>query len=150
MNSWTTSRHPFRAATLYLAAGVYFGIVLTAAEMNSWYRIQEMFHFADFHMYGILMTAILTAAISVRLIRRLGARDLDGVHPDLEAKEFNDGGRKYWMGGLVFGLGWGVTGACPGPIYTLIGNGYGVVIVMLAAALAGAASYYALANRLPG
>ncbi len=150
MSSWTTSRHPVRALLLFLAAGTYFGIILTAAEMNSWYRIQEMFHFASFHMYGILISAILTAAVSVRLMRRFGARDLDGNHPDLEPKEFKNGGRKYWMGGLVFGLGWGVTGACPGPIYTLIGSGYGVVVVMLIAALAGAASYYALANRLPG
>ena len=144
------TRNPIRAVVLYLAAGTYFGIVLTAAEMNSWYRIQEMFHFADFHMYGILMTAILTGALSVRLMRRVGLRDLEGHRPDLERKEFNPGGRKYWMGGLVFGLGWGTTGACPGPIYTLIGNGYGVAIVLLASALVGAGSYYALAHRLPG
>ena len=134
---------------MYLAAGVYFGIVLTAAEMNSWYRIQEMFRFADIHMYGILISAVLTAGLSVRLLRRLGLRDLDGRSPGLEPKDFSHG-RKYWMGGLVFGLGWGITGACPGPIYTLIGSGYGIALVMLASALAGAASYYTLAHRLPG
>lgn len=144
------TRNPVRAVLLYLAAGAYFGMILTTAEMNSWYRIQEMFHFADFHMYGILITAVLTAGISVRLMRHFGVHDLEGNRPDLEPKEFNPGGRKYWMGGLTFGLGWGITGACPGPIYTLIGNGYGVAVVLLASALAGASSYYALAHRLPG
>ena len=150
MNRSSVGNHSAGAFLLFLAAGVLFGVILTAAEMNSWYRIQEMFHFASFHMYGILISAILTASISVRVMRRLGTRDIDGNLPGIEPKEFKDGGRKYWMGGLVFGLGWGITGACPGPIYTLIGNGYGVAVVMLVAALAGAASYYAMAHRLPG
>ncbi len=145
----TSTRHPIRAFLLYLAAGTYFGVILTVAEMNSWYRIQEMFRFADFHMYGILITAVLTAGISVRLLKKLGMRDLDGNTPELEGKEFTGSGKKYWMGGIVFGLGWGLAGACPGPIYALIGAGEGVAVAVLAAALAGAASYYALASRLP-
>jgi len=145
----TPTKYPIRGILLYLLAGIYFGVILTTAEMNSWYRIQEMFRFADFHMFGILITGVLTAAISVRLLKRFGFRDLDGQTPALEEKEFVGWGKKYWMGGTVFGLGWGLAGACPGPIYTLIGAGHSVAIVVLLAALAGAASYYALANRLP-
>ncbi len=143
------SSNPIRAFLLYIVAGIYFGIVLTVAEINSWFRIQEMFHFSSFHMYGVLISAIVVAMVSVRLMRRAGVRDLDGNVPDLEDKAFSNGGRRYWMGGLVFGLGWGITGACPGPIYSLIGAGETTVFVLLASALLGAACYYRIAHRLP-
>jgi uncharacterized protein len=123
---------------LYLLIGTVFGIALSKGEAISWFRIQEMFHFDSFHMYGIFMTAVPVAALSVFLIRRFKIETIDDQPVAIPEKKFHAG---IIPGGLIFGFGWALTGACPGPIYAQIGTGYSVSIVTLLAALAGTWSY---------
>lgn len=131
----------------YLFLGTFFGIVLIKSEVISWYRIQEMFRFQGFHMYGIFATAILTGVLSVWLIRRFNLRSLDGEPLDYPPKEPRR--YSYLLGGTVFGLGWGLTGACPGPVAALIGAGYGAFIVVLASAILGTWVYGYVRHKLP-
>lgn len=133
----------------YVVLGAWFGLLLTKSEAVSWFRIQEMFRFQSFHMYGILGSAVVVAAVSVWLMRRLGARSLDGEPIQIAGKPRTPGNRRYWVGGTVFGLGWALLGACPGPIYALLGTGLSVLVVPLAAALAGTWAYGVLQPRLP-
>jgi hypothetical protein len=132
---------------VYFVFGALFGIVLVKSEAVSWFRIQEMFRFQSFHMYGILGSGVVTASALVALFRRLGVRTADGHEVRIEARTW----RPYAniLGGLTFGLGWGLLGACPGPVYTLLGTGVTVMVVALATALAGAWSYGQLKSRLP-
>lgn len=132
----------------YLLAGVLFGFILIKAEAASWYRIQEMFHFQSFHMYGILFSAITTGFLSIQLIKRLANRKaMDGQDIEIPAKP--PGRTSYIVGGLVFGLGWGVIGLCPGPIFALAGTGSVGAIIVLAGALHGTWLYGALKQHLP-
>ena len=131
---------------LYLVIGVVFGLALTKGEAVSWYRIQEMFHFQSFHMYGIFMTAVPTGALAIWLIKMFRVRTIDGELIVIPEKKFHKG---TIIGGLIFGFGWALTGACPGPLYALIGSGYGVVIVTFVSALAGTWVYALLAPHLP-
>lgn len=137
-----------RALLIYLLLGVFFGVVLIKSEVVSWYRIQEMFRFDSFHMYGILGSAVATAAASLALIRRFGACTLDGDPIRVSRKEMS-GGYRYAFGGSSFGLGWALTGACPGPILALIGYGVTPFIAVLASALLGTWSYGQLRRFLP-
>lgn len=132
----------------YVAWGVYLGFVFTRSEVVSWFRIQEMFRFQSFHMYGIIGSAVVTAALGVWLIRRAGLRSWLGREMEPGA-DFTAPGTRYWAGGTLFGIGWGLLGACPGPIYVLIGNGVTVMIVALLSALLGVWSYGLLRHRLP-
>lgn len=132
----------------YAALGTVFGIVLTKSDVISWFRIQEMFRFQAFHMYGIIGSAIVTAAVSLQLIRRSGVRSLSGEPIVVPPKAMGSGSR-YWLGGTAFGLGWALVGACPGPLFALLGNGIGVIAVSLLAAVAGTWTYGALRARLP-
>lgn len=132
----------------YFALGIVFGAVLTKSEVISWFRIQEMFRFQAFHMYGIIGSAILVAGISLQLIKRLGAHSLDG-QPIVIPPKLMGRGTRYWVGGTVFGLGWALVGACPGPLFALIGAGVGVMIVPLLSAVAGTWLYGVLRPRLP-
>lgn len=132
----------------YLLIGIYFGIVLTKSEVISWYRIQEMFRFQAFHMYGIIGVAIVVGLISVWLIKRSKMRALDGSEMDIKPKELGSGTR-YWLGGTIFGLGWALSGACPGPMFVLIGNGVTVMIIGVLAAVAGTWTYGTLRTKLP-
>jgi uncharacterized membrane protein YedE/YeeE len=134
--------------TSYFAAGLLFGLVLVKAEVVSWFRIQEMFRFQAFHMYGIIASAILVAGVSLAALRRLGVRARDGSRIALEPKPMG-GGYRYWMGGTLFGVGWALTGACPGPLFALLGAGVSVIVVPILAALAGTWVYGALRPRLP-
>ena len=127
--------------------GVYFGVVLIKAEVVSWFRIQEMFHFQSIHMYGVLATAIAVGAASVLIIRLAGLRAADGGAIDLAPKPFNRVGNV--LGGVIFGFGWALTGACPGPLYALLGAGYLVIALVLASALAGVIAYGVLRPYLP-
>lgn len=136
-----------RRLWVYLLAGIYFGVVLTKSEALSWYRITEMFRFQSFHMYGILGSGVAVGALSLWLLRRLGVQAGDGGPMELAQK--NVGYAATAMGGTVFGLGWALLGACPGPLYALIGSGISVVIVPLAAAIGGAWTYGALKPSLP-
>jgi len=132
---------------LYMFAGVLFGIVLTKAEVISWYRIYEMFRFESFHMYGVIGSAVVLGVIVTRLIKYYGLNDIDGnpiiiaPKPKFVVKPL--------FGGIIFGLGWALTGACPGPVYILIGNGYFTFGVVLLAALLGTFTYGAVMRKLP-
>ena len=133
---------------VYLLIGIYFGVVLTKSEVLSWFRIQEMFRFQSFHMYGIIGGAVAVAMVSVAVIklRKLGSAFGDPIV--LNPKQMGRGYR-YGIGGTIFGLGWALTGACPGPIFALIGNGVSVYIVALLSAVAGTWFYGAVRTRLP-
>lgn len=131
----------------FLAIGVYFGFVLMKGEVVSWYRIQEMFRFHAFHMYGVIGTAVLVAALSLWIVRRLEIRSVDGRPIVTEAMP--DGWRRYAGGGVLFGVGWALAGACPGPIAALIGAGLWPFTIVFAAAWLGTLTYGLLQTRLP-
>ena len=126
--------------------GVFFGIVFVKAEVISWFRIQEMFRLDSFHMYGVIGTAVLIGMVSVFLIKRLNIKTLQGDPITITPKQFSKG---QIYGGLMFGFGWAITGACPGPLFAQIGAGYSVVIVSLLSAIAGTWVYGALQKYLP-
>lgn len=126
--------------------GVLFGIVFVKAEIISWFRIQEMFWLDAFHMYGVIGSAVLTGMLSVYLIRRFNIRTLHGDPISIAPKQFSQG--QIW-GGLLFGFGWAITGACPGPLFAQIGAGYTAVAVTLLSALAGTWVYGAIRDHLP-
>ena len=132
----------------YLAIGFLFGVVLMKSEAVSWFRIQEMFRFQSIHMFGILGSAVLTAGVLLRALRWSGVRSAGGEVPAVEPKAMGSGAR-YAIGGTCFGLGWALTGACPGPLFTLLGAGIGVMAVAILAALAGTWTYGVLRERLP-
>ncbi len=131
----------------FLLVGFFFGIVLTKAEAVSWYRIYEMFQFQSFHMYGIIMTAIAVGVIGVQLIKRKQLKDIDGNPIVIQDKE--KGSVRYWVGGLLFGLGWAMVGACPGPIFIMLGAGFISVGLILIGALLGTFLYGVLKDKLP-
>jgi len=125
-----------KATLLYLAAGIYFGFVLVRAEVVSWFRIIEMFRFEAFHMYGVIISAIVVGIICLQVIKKLGLTDSEGKELALDPKSI-DLWKSYLLGGIIFGLGWGLTGACPGPMFTLVGAGYTIMLVPIASAIAG-------------
>lgn len=137
----------YRDLLKYLVIGTAFGLVLIKAEVASWYRIHEMFHFQAMHMFGIIGSAIVVGAISVFLLKKCHAKSLTGELIDPKPKEFQKVGNL--AGGFVFGLGWALTGACPGPMYALVGAGFYPVVLALAGALAGAWVYAVLRPKLP-
>ena len=132
----------------YLVLGCLFGIVLIKSEVVSWFRIQEMFRFQAFHMYGILASAIATAALSIALLERVGARTLAGEPISIPPKQLGWGYR-YWIGGALFGVGWALTGACPGPLFALTGSGTSVYGVAIVSAVAGTWAYGYMRPHLP-
>lgn len=131
----------------FLLVGIVFGIVLTKSEAVSWYRIYEMFHFQSFHMFGIIMTAVVTGVIGIQLIKRRQAKDIEGQPIAIADKE--KGFANYIIGGILFGLGWGLVGTCPGPIFILIGAGFWGIGVVLLGALLGTYFYGLLKDKLP-
>ena len=133
---------------IYLLAGTVFGIVLTKGEAISWFRIQEMFRFQGFHMFGIFATALPTAIIGVQLLKRRGRRTLGGQAIAIPPKHLGSGVR-YAAGGTIFGLGWALTGACPGPLFALLGSGVTTMAVAIASAMLGTWTYGRLRHRLP-
>lgn len=130
----------------YLLLGVYFGIVLYKTEVISWFRIQEMFRFDSIHMYGIIGLAIAVGIVSVQIIKRFGIKAIDGKPINLDPKPFS---KANFIGGVLFGLGWALTGACPGPLYALVGSGYLIMLVPLASAILGALTYGLIKDKLP-
>ena len=130
----------------YLVAGILFGTFLLKSEVINWYRIQEMFRFQSFHMYGIIGSAIVVGAISVFLIKKFNVKTFNGETITLRDKVFNKG---QIYGGLVFGFGWAITGACPGPLFAQIGSGAIVVIVTLLSAIFGTWVYGFFREKLP-
>ena len=133
----------------YALIGLFLGVVFTRSEVVSWFRIQEMFRFQSFHMYGIIGSAVVVGAASVWLIKRFEVRAFTNRPMEIPTDTFNAPGYQFWLGGIVFGLGWGLLGACPGPIYVLIGNGVTVMVAAFLSALAGVWTYGALRHRLP-
>ena len=131
----------------YLLVGFFFGIVLTKAEAVSWYRIYEMFQFQSFHMYGMIMTAIATGIVGIQIIIRNNLKDFDGNPIYIQDKE--KGNARYWIGGILFGLGWAMVGACPGPIFILFGAGFMSVGLILIGAIFGTFLYGLFKDKLP-
>ena len=130
----------------YLLVGTGFGFVLTKSEAVSWFRIQEMFRFQSFHMYGLMLSAVLVAMVSIQLIKRFQVKTISGDPITLQPKEFGWGNV---FGGTTFGLGWAMTGACPGPLYALVGAGVPVIAVAVVAALSGVWVYGLIRDKLP-
>lgn len=138
--------HPWWYNFKYLAAGILFGIILVKSEVISWYRIQEMFRLQSFHMYGVIGSAVVTGIISVWLIKKFNVKTIYGEDIVLADKTFNKG---QIYGGLLFGFGWAITGACPGPLYAQLGTGITVIVVAIASALAGTWVYGYFREKLP-
>ena len=134
--------------TRYFLIGALLGIVLLESEVISWFRIQEMFRFESFHMYGIIGSAVIVAGLSLEVIKRLQLRDAADAPLALPPKTLGSGVR-YIAGGTIFGVGWALTGACPGPLVALVGAGVPVMLVTVASALAGTWTYGYLRPRLP-
>jgi uncharacterized membrane protein YedE/YeeE len=132
----------------YLLLGIAFGFTLTRSEVLSWFRIQEMFRFQSPRMYLIIVSAIVVAAASLQIIKRMGVKTVSGEPIVIPPKSLGQGVR-YAAGGLIFGLGWALAGACPGPLFALVGNGVTVMIVAIGSALAGTWLYGLLRPRLP-
>lgn len=131
----------------YILAGILFGVVMTKSEAVSWYRIQEMFRFQSFHMYGIIGTAVVLGTISVWLIKKLKLKDTAGQPIVFEDKARSY--KRYIIGGVIFGLGWALTGACPGPMFVNLGYGYLAMAIVILGALAGTYFYGAIKDKLP-
>jgi uncharacterized protein len=137
-----------RRLLVYAALGSLFGVVLVQGEVISWFRIQEMFRFQGYHMYGIFATAVPVAMLGVQLIRRTNARSLDDQPITIPPKSMGSGIR-FIAGRTLFGIGWALTGACPGPFFALLGSGIGVMALVILSALAGTWTYGWLRPRLP-
>ena len=131
----------------FLVAGIFFGIVMIKSEAVSWYRIQEMFRFQSFHMYGIIGIAVTLGIIGVALIKRFNIKDISGNPIVFEPKQKST--TRYLSGGIIFGLGWALCGSCPGPIVVNIGYGYLSMIIVFLFAIAGTLVYGMIRNKLP-
>ena len=131
---------------LSLLIGIYFGIVLIKSEVSSWFRIQNMFRFEEPHMYLVMCSAVVVGAISIQLIKMTGQKTLFGDPVDLKDKPYQKG---TIIGGALFGVGWAITGACPGPIYAQLGSGEYLALVSFAGAFLGAYLYAWVKPRLP-
>lgn len=138
--------HPWWHNFKYLFVGLLFGVVFVKAEIISWFRIQEMFRFQSFHMYGVIGSAIAVGALSVFIIKKFNIKTIYGEEVEFHNKEFNKG---QVIGGLLFGLGWAITGACPGPLFAQIGTGATVIIITLLSAIAGTWVYGYFRDKLP-
>ncbi len=131
----------------FILAGIVFGIIMIKSEAASWYRIQEMFRFQSFQMYGIIGTAVSLGMLSVFLIRKFKLKNASGQLIVFEAKE--KGWKQYLFGGIIFGFGWALTGACPGPMFVTIGYGYVAMFFVVISALLGTFCYGLLKDKLP-
>ncbi|HAF79154.1 MAG TPA: transporter [Maribacter sp.] len=119
----------------YLAIGIFFGIIMLKSEAASWFRIYEMFQFGSFHMYGIIGSALVLGIIGVQIIKRKKIKPFDGSEMSLKPKDKSVA--RYLIGGIIFGLGWALAGACPGPMYVLAGAGYVSILVVIFGAVVG-------------
>lgn len=131
----------------FLLSGVIFGIILTKGEIISWYRIYEMFRFESFHMYGVIGSAVVLGILGVQVIKYRKASDIEGKEIRIPAKART--WTRYILGGTIFGLGWALSGACPGPMFALIGYGYISLVIVLVAAVIGTFLYGIVKHRLP-
>ncbi|HPD55104.1 MAG TPA: YeeE/YedE thiosulfate transporter family protein [Bacteroidia bacterium] len=131
----------------YILVGMLLGFILYKSEAVSWYRIFEMFHFQSFHMFGIIGSAIVSGIIVVQLIKREHMKNVEGQ--EITIKDKNKSVPRYLIGGFIFGLGWALAGACPAPMFILLGSGYTVFVAYLLAAMTGTFCYGLLRKRLP-
>ncbi len=131
----------------FIVSGVFFGIVMSKSEAISWYRIQEMFRFQSFHMYGIISTAVAIGIVGIYLIKKYQVKDVDGNVIVIPVKE--KGWKKGIFGGTIFGMGWALTGACPGPMFVNLGQGYWAFLLIIFGALIGTYVYGILKDKLP-
>ncbi len=131
----------------FLFTGVLFGIVLAKGELFSWYRVFEMFQFHSFHMYGVIGSAMMLSMLIVFWLKKKKKKTIFGT--EFAFNEYKPGVKPYLFGGLIYGLGWGLVGACPGPIYALLGYGYYAILILLLGALFGTLMYGILRNKLP-
>jgi len=131
----------------FLLVGIFFGIVLVKSEAVSWYRIFEMFKFQAFHMYGIIGSAVVMGIIYIQVLKRTDVKSIEGnpIYLPPKQKSF----ARYILGGSIFGLGWALAGACPGPMYVLLGTGIWSMIVVILAAVVGTFVYGLVKDRLP-
>ncbi len=130
----------------YLIVGIVFGIILVKSEVVSWFRIQEMFRFQGFHMYGVIGSAVIVGALSLLIMKAKKVKSVEGEEIDVKPKNYHHG---LIIGGLMFGLGWAFTGACPGPIYAIVGSGYSVFLIVLLSAILGVWVYGLVRKYLP-
>lgn len=138
--------HPWWYNFKYLLVGLAFGVLFVKAEIVSWFRIQEMFKMQSFHMYGVIGSAIAVGALSILLIKKFNIKTIYGEEVEFHPKTFNKG---QIYGGFIFGLGWAITGACPGPLFAQIGTGASVISITLLSAIAGTWVYGLLRDKLP-
>jgi uncharacterized membrane protein YedE/YeeE len=131
----------------FLITGILFGIIMTKSEAISWFRIQEMFRFESFHMYGIIGTAVVLGAIMVAIIKKTEGKTIYGDPIKFKAKP--KGFARFILGGTIFGLGWAMTGACPGPLFTLLGHGVWSILLVIGSAILGTFVYGAIHTKLP-
>lgn len=134
-------------ALKYIIPGVLFGIVMTKSEAVSWFRIQEMFRFESFHMYGIIGVAVILGASLTFLLKNFNTKSFDGGGINFSPKSRSIS--RYLLGGIIFGLGWAMTGACPGPMFTLVGHGVWTILIVILSAVFGTYVYGAIRNKLP-
>ena len=139
-------RYAARAGGAFILVGIIFGIVFVKAEIISWFRIQEMFRFQSFHMFGVIGTAVVVGLISVQLIKKLNIKTLSGDSISINPKTYTKG---TIIGSLLFGFGWAITGACPGPLFAEIGSGFFSIFVTLLSAIAGTWTYGYFQKSLP-
>jgi uncharacterized membrane protein YedE/YeeE len=131
----------------FIGTGILFGIIMSKSEAVSWYRIQEMFHFQSFHMFGIIGSAVAIGIILIQVIKRFKLKDFYGnpiIIPDKKRSFW-----RYILGGTIFGLGWALTGACPGPLFVLVGQGYWVIALVIVSAVLGTFVYGLVKDKLP-
>ena len=131
----------------YIIPGILFGIVMTKSEAVSWFRIQEMFRFESFHMYGIIGTAVILGTLMTFLMKRAKAKNVSGSEITFQPKNMSI--PRYLFGGIIFGLGWAMTGACPGPMFTLVGHGVWPILLVIASSILGTYVYGVVRDRLP-
>jgi uncharacterized membrane protein YedE/YeeE len=131
----------------YLIVGIVFGIILTKSEVISWFRIYEMFKFQSFHMYGVIGSAVVVGIILVQIVKRSHMKSMHGEEITINPKNMSI--PRYLLGGTFFGLGWAMTGACPGPMFILLGNGFLIIIVAILAGVLGTYVYGLLRPKLP-
>ena len=131
----------------FLLPGIFFGFVAVKSEVVSWFRIQEMFHFDSIHMFGTIGLAVIVGIVSLQLIKRFQLKDLKGAPISVGDKDMTP--KRYIIGGSIFGLGWALVGACPGPMYALVGNGYWMMLVPMFFAFLGTMTYGMIREKLP-
>ena len=132
----------------FAGTGILFGIIMTKSEAISWFRIHEMFRFESIHMYGLIGTAVVLGIIVIFLMKKTGLKTLDGNYVTY-SKSIPLNWKRHILAGSIFGMGWAITGCCPGPIYTLIGHGYGIAVLILLSALLGTFVYGLIRDKLP-